>query len=219
VLRTPPPWLEVVIVGRYAPADEVVRRIRELWWTAHREPGLGRKMSSLRFALHERIHRMRWDPVDVYRTMLAADIGIIPVEPHVVAGEQAAWLLKSENRLTMKMALALPVIATPIPSYQGVIDQGSNGFLAGHRGMWLRHLDALRDPGLRRQMGLRARATVLERFSLEAQGRRLIAVFDRLVGSREAANEPFIHVPIGRLRPLAASGGSSYATEPPQVHR
>jgi len=103
--------------------------------------------------------------------MRQADIGIIPIDQE---DNPEGWNLKSENRLTMKMCVGLPVIATPIPSYQAVVEHGRNGFLARTQTDWLTCLEALRDPGLRRAMGERARETVIKTYSKEEQACRLI---------------------------------------------
>lgn len=83
------------------------------------------------------------------------------------------WMRKSENRLTMKMALGLPVVASPVPAYLDIVEQGVNGFIATTPADWHRCLAELRDPALRRSMGMRARQSVLERFSASARRRCL----------------------------------------------
>jgi glycosyltransferase involved in cell wall biosynthesis len=119
--------------------------------------------------------------------LVEADIGVIPIvadaDPAVIA---PAWKVKSENRLTMKMSAGLPVIATPIPSYEAVIEHGVNGFLARTRHDWDRCLDALRDPELRREMGEHARRSVSARFSMQAQAERFIAVCESLLERQPA---------------------------------
>jgi len=85
------------------------------------------------------------------------------------------------------------VIATPVPSYLPVIQHGANGFLAATPEDWLRYLDDLRDPDLRRMVGERARQSVLDRFSQETQAKNLLAVLDRLtLGS--PTREPAVRI-------------------------
>jgi glycosyltransferase involved in cell wall biosynthesis len=74
------------------------------------------------------------------------------------------------------MAIGLPVVATPIPSYEPVIKQGVNGFLARSQGDWVRCLSALRDPDARRAIGRNARESALTGYSKELQAQRLIEV-------------------------------------------
>lgn len=184
VLKTPPSWLNISIVGRYAPADQPVRRLREAYWTFNRQRDGQERMAYLRFLGQRRIRRIPWDPVGVYAHMCQADIGIIPVDTSEEAESGRLvpmWKVKSENRLTMKMCIGLPVIATPIPSYEPIIEQGRNGYLASTRGEWLDFLDALRDPDLRRDIGANARTSVIQRYSMQEQARLLIEVLSRLL--------------------------------------
>jgi len=114
------------------------------------------------------------------------DIGIIPIDPTREPDRDlpdALWRVRSENRLTMKMCVGLPVAATPVPAYEVVVHSGKNGFLCSSRDEWLDALTALRDPDLRREVGERARRDVLERYSKEEQARQLIRVLKGLVES------------------------------------
>jgi glycosyltransferase involved in cell wall biosynthesis len=112
--------------------------------------------------------------------MMQADIGILPVQTDPELGATTNWHVKSENRLTMKMAMGLPVIATPIPAYIPVVEQARNAYFANSRGEWMDALSELRDPALRRQIGLAARQSVLARYSAERQAEKLVAVFRAL---------------------------------------
>lgn len=183
VIETPPPWLQVVIVGDYPPTSHYVRRMKEVRWTIL-DQRRKERVDYLGFLFDRRIRCLPWDSVGVYRHIAEADIGIIPVDMHSeqpVPGSVPNWMVKSENRMTMKMSMALPVIASPVPSYEPVVEHGVNGFLAQSRGEWFSHLDALRDPALRRQVGQRARAAVCDRYSMGEQARRLIDVFRGLL--------------------------------------
>lgn len=115
--------------------------------------------------------------------MAQADIAVIPIdtrEAPTASNLPPAWKVKSENRLTLKMALGLPVVATPIPSYESIVEHGVNAFFVRTPADWRTCLDALRDPARRREMGSAARASVSRRYSMDAQARRLTAVLDSL---------------------------------------
>lgn len=185
VIARLPAWLEVVVVGRYPARSDRRGRLRELRWTLMGQPFRAR-WRYLRFLLDRRIRCVAWDPMAVYEEMQAADIGIIPIERADAPAPQLpvpAWKAKSENRLTMKMSIGLPVIATPIPSYESIVEHGVNGFLAHSRAEWLVYLDALRDPRLREEMGQRARLSVQDRYSMDEQARRLIKVFREVLAA------------------------------------
>ena len=186
LLGYPPEWLHVTIVGRYARRLKLVDRFNNARWTLAEKATSAERRAYLRFLLHPRIHRVAWDASDVYRHLLRADIGIIPVDVTgqwrtVVAGIPG-WMSKSENRLSLMMSAGLPVIATPIPAYEAVVDQGRNGFLAGNLEQWMQALEILRDPAARRRIGNAARATVHPRFSMERQAELLVAALRSIVG-------------------------------------
>lgn len=178
---SPPSWLSVSIVGRYAPG--AFQRLREARWALVLRHRGAARLQYLRFLANRRIHCLPWNAVTVYDHMRAADIGIIPVDDQAGAdpARVPSWQVKSENRLSMKMSLGLPVVATPIPSYLPLIKQGENGFLARNSKEWMTYLETLRDPVVRERVGREARASVLQRYSREEQARLLIGVLASLV--------------------------------------
>lgn len=181
LLTSLPKWLRVTVVGNYSPDDNRLRRLGENHWRFRRLGPWRQKLDYLRFLGNPRIRCEAWGPASVYMAMQRADIGIIPIEPDPVRDPTSEWRLKSENRLTLKMAMSLPVIATPIPSYEPVINQGVNGFLAHNHDEWMHYLTELRDPQFRQRMGMQARATALERYSMDLQAQRLISALKTLL--------------------------------------
>ncbi|MDR3368497.1 glycosyltransferase [Rhodoferax sp.] len=182
LLVSPPEWLRITIVGSYSADDNKLRRLRDHQWRLRNIGPLGQKLDYMRFLANPRIRCHAWGPESVYAEMQQADIGIIPIEPDTVRDPTGAWKLKSENRLTLKMAMALPVVATPIPSYEPVIDHGKNGFLARTPSEWLKYLSALRDPQLRQHVGQLARQRALAGYSMDLQAQRLITALQNLIG-------------------------------------
>lgn len=184
VLKSLPNWLNVSIIGRYPPKEQAMLRLRTAYWQLASQTDTSERIAYLRFLTNSRIQRIAWDPIDVYKIMQQADIGIIPIDiqpEEKLTQIPPLWKVKSENRLTMKMCVGLPVIATPIPSYLPVIDQGKNGFLANSNQDWLNYLNALRDPKLRQDIGVNARQSVLDKYSKEEQARRFITVLRNLI--------------------------------------
>lgn len=177
VIGRPPPWLRVTVAGAYPAPGWRGQRLRWARQQLAREPG-GTRLGTIASLLDRRIQRVAWHPTGVYDLLEQADIGIIPVDIH----GPAYWKVKSENRLTLKMAAALPVIATPVPAYEPIVVSGGNAFLARSRDEWMAHLEALRDPALRLAMGTRARESVLPRYSKETQAQALIAVLRAALG-------------------------------------
>lgn len=179
----PPPWLEVHVVGHYPPRSARLERIRLagrlLAAQAHGED----RLALLRFFLNPRIRCVKWHPEGVYEELLAADIGIIPIDrssEHLASGHPPSWAVKSENRLTLMMAAGLPVVATPIPAYRPIVRHGENAFFAETPRDWAEALNALRDPELRRLVGRRARESVIHGYSQERQAQRFLDVLQSL---------------------------------------
>jgi hypothetical protein len=81
------------------------------------------------------------------------------------------WALsKSANRVLQSMALGVPVLASPIPSYKETIVNGINGFLCENENDWIENLVCLTDETRRRQMSQTAYEYVSQRFSLAEIG-------------------------------------------------
>jgi glycosyltransferase involved in cell wall biosynthesis len=185
VIVDPPSWLHVTIMGRYAAANQQLQRGREARWQLLGQTNIPEKLRFARFVTNPSIKRASWDSEGVYDALLQADIGIIPIATNKTDTASASWKVKSENRLTLKMAVGLPVVATPIPAYEPVVQQGGNAFLAQERSEWLTALSALRDPALRRSIGQQARQSALAAYSMERQAEKLIAVLHSVIGSND----------------------------------
>ncbi|MEW5781484.1 MAG: glycosyltransferase family protein [Pseudomonadota bacterium] len=186
VLKRPPPWLELEIIGRYPAARPYIENLRHNYWTFLQQKCWRDRLAYLNFVANRRIKRIPWDPQGVYDRLRRADIGIIPIDmepPEEPNSPVPSWKVKSENRLTMKMCVGLPVIATRIPSYEPVIEHGRNGFFAHSRKEWLEYLQTLRDPQLRKSIGMAARKSVIDRYSMQSQAEKLIKVLRALVQS------------------------------------
>ncbi len=187
-----PPFLEVEVIGRYPAETNLRRRFDWARWTLARKSSWNEKRRFLQFLFNRRIKRVQWRPDTVYERMAAADIAIIPIEmidDPVPGANISWWQVKSENRLTMKMCIGLPVIAGPVPSYFPVIERGENGYIAETPEEWLQCLEELRDPALRRRIGEKARASVAKRFSRETQAERLVKVLGGLVPGEQATSK------------------------------
>ncbi|MBN2302112.1 MAG: glycosyltransferase [Lentisphaerae bacterium] len=118
-------------------------------------------------------HRfVEWDKNTVATAIVEHDVALIPA---FLASDHD--MAKSSNRLTMFMALGMPVIASPVPSYTEIVRNGENGFIAGSRADWLNALQKLTEPGIAERIGQCARANVIETFSLKRTVETYLAVF------------------------------------------
>jgi glycosyltransferase involved in cell wall biosynthesis len=93
-----------------------------------------------------------------------ADIGVVPVI-------ETDWSpYKFFFKTIQFMSLGLPVVAAATGSNLEIIEDGVNGFLARDEKDWHDKLKILtEDAKLRKQLGEKARQTVLERFDIERQ--------------------------------------------------
>ncbi|MBN1994483.1 MAG: glycosyltransferase [Anaerolineae bacterium] len=89
------------------------------------------------------------------------DIALVPVEP----GAHYNWR-KPAGRVLLAMALGLPVVASAIPAYESVIDQGRTGYIARSPDEWVQFIEQLaHNPAQREIMGLAARRFALGNYS------------------------------------------------------
>lgn len=106
------------------------------------------------------------------------DIGIMPLLDDRYAQGKCAFKLIEYG------AVGLPSVASDIGANGEVVEEGVTGFLAGDdAGFQARLAELIRDPGLRADMGARARARIQERYSLEAQTRAVADLMRRVVGA------------------------------------
>ena len=183
----PPSFVDVTVVGCYPPERTLLDQARHLRDRLQEPPWLSAKVRALSQIAYPGFRKVDWSLERAYRIMLDSDVGIIPVDmtPRKWPGQPASpWQVKSENRLTMKMALGLPVVTSPVPSYLDILQDGVNGFIALNRPDWRRALDRLRNPELRERIGRNARECVVQRFSQVAQARKLVDVLHAVANRR-----------------------------------
>jgi glycosyltransferase involved in cell wall biosynthesis len=89
------------------------------------------------------------------------DIGIMPIPDD-------AWSKgKCAAKALQYMALETPAVCSDVGANREVIEQGVNGFLAESEEEWANALEILvKDDSLRKKMGVEARKTVVERYSM-----------------------------------------------------
>lgn len=118
-----------------------------------------------------------WDLNTVTDEILTCDIAVIPTF-------HDDWALaKSNNRLTMFMALGIPVIASNIPAYNKIIKNGVNGFLADNKEDWIKYLSLLQDPELRIKIAAQARRDVIPNYSIDVIGKKWLTLFAQMINA------------------------------------
>lgn len=107
------------------------------------------------------------------------DIGLMPLRDE-------DWSRgKGGCKLLQYMAAGIPTVSSPVGINSEIVTDGQDGFLASGDAEWVEKLSRLvRDPGLRREIGRRARETVREKYSLDKWQKVFL---DTLLGSERGA--------------------------------
>jgi glycosyltransferase involved in cell wall biosynthesis len=125
---------------------------------------------------------IKWDLLNWPKRMCDCDVVLCPQRVDV----QPA---KSNVKVTTALDMGLPVIASPIRSYKEVIKEGENGFLCDKQEEWYEALIKLKDPEVRRKIGLAGKKSV-ENYTLERIATEWCIVLDHLIsGSILAINK------------------------------
>lgn len=122
------------------------------------------------------IQGMPWRRDTELQDLAGIDIGIMPLPDDPWAKGKCG--LKG----LQYMALGIPAIMSPVGVNTEIIQDGVNGYLADGTGEWLRKLSILvEDAELRRKIGMQARRTVEERYSVKVWRDRYLQLFNDLL--------------------------------------
>jgi L-malate glycosyltransferase len=126
-----------------------------------------------------------WDLDRETLDLAEMDIGVYPLP-------NEEWVLgKSGLKALQYMGMAVPVVATRIGAACDFIEDGVNGFLASSHQEWIEKLSRLvREPELRRRIGLAGRQTVEERFSVRVNADTYVRVLNSAI---DTARQPAAH--------------------------
>lgn len=125
------------------------------------------------FRCRDRIKIDSWIPPDeISRHLSNTDIGLLPLIQDTKFNRA-----KSPTKLFEYMAMAKPTVSSNIGEAGRVIHDAINGFLAKDKEEFMVKMDKLiTDPVLRVQMGILARRSVEENYSLSVLGRQLYEI-------------------------------------------
>jgi len=116
-----------------------------------------------------------WSLEDEYRQLQDIDIGVAPL----FDGEWEKY--KCGFKLINYMAAGIPPVASDVGENRYIIQDGVNGFLCRNSCDWIRKLRKLiESEELRRNMGINARKTIEERYSMERNAKALARILFKL---------------------------------------
>ena len=104
--------------------------------------------------------------------LLAFHVGLMPLEDDLWAKGKCAF------KALQYMALGIPALVSPVGMNTEVVQDGYNGYVCATAADWdarLRQL--LANPALRQHLGQAARATVVERYSVQANTANFLRLF------------------------------------------
>lgn len=119
----------------------------------------------------------RWQSRREVPFLHQCDIGIMPLPDD-------PWVkLRSHLKVRQFMAVGVPCVASPVGIIPELIQDGVNGFLASSESEWLERLSLLIDnPKLRNEMGEKARAAILAKYSGRVWAQTVASILQDSVG-------------------------------------
>lgn len=125
-----------------------------------------------------RLRNRPWKLEEELSYFQGADVGVYPVRDDEWGRGKCAF------KAIQFMAVGVPVVASPVGASLELIRDGENGFFATSDREWEEKIGRLvQDPWLRQRMGEAARKTIVERYSLQVIGPRLVAAVRDIVGA------------------------------------
>lgn len=114
-----------------------------------------------------------WD-VDKLLEILTDKIDVIIV-PIDLSKDKNKIYSKTANRVTLPMSIGVPVIATPIPTYELVIKNKVNGYLCESEKEWTDALTDLFPCKKRQEIGQHSMSEIHEKYSLKSLIKRWVS--------------------------------------------
>lgn len=118
---------------------------------------------------------VRFDERRLVKALLGCDVVISP------KGLANSYDMgHTELKITVGMALGLPAIGSPQQSYREAISYKGGGFVVSTEAEWLEAFTRLQDWTVRREIGARARETVVEKYSVPVVANQFLEVIRTL---------------------------------------
>lgn len=136
----------------------------ELRVISNQPPDFEQSLRSLRY--------LPWQKVTEIPDLLTFHIGLMPLEDDPWAQGKCAF------KALQYMALGIPALVSPVGMNTEVVQDGVNGYICREPADWLHHLrQLLTDAAHRQRLGLAARATIEQRYSVHANTANFLGLF------------------------------------------
>jgi len=121
------------------------------------------------------IHGIEWFLKNELEQLSEIDIGIMPLPDN-------EWTRgKCGLKGLQYMALEIPSVMSPVGVNCEIVSDGVNGFLAKDENEWIEKVSVLiENPEVRKKIGEEARKTVEEKYSVNSQKEKYLALFKKL---------------------------------------
>jgi len=121
----------------------------------------------------------KWDIATEVAFAQSFNIGIVPLPDN-------AWTRgKGNYKLLQYMASGIPAVASPVETSKDMIKDGVNGFLANSHKEWVDKISLLiENENLRKKMGIEARKTMEDRYSLKMAAEKLVEIFENILNNK-----------------------------------
>ncbi len=127
------------------------------------------------------VRNHRWTPGEEIAYLKEADIGLMPLETSRCALGKCAF------KALQYMGVGTPCVVSPVGMNAEIIEDGVDGFLAEGPEEWRDKLERLiSDAALRKNMGRRARETVVARYSHSVNYPKLKEALERVGAAKRA---------------------------------
>lgn len=115
----------------------------------------------------------KWS-VEAFTSLLEkCDLAILPQK----------WNWKGGNKMVQAVTHNLPTVSSNTPSYRHIAEAtGTEEFLCGSTGEWMRALDAMFDPDTRNQFLYKTSKWVWDNYNMDCIGQQWIDLFEELLG-------------------------------------
>jgi glycosyltransferase involved in cell wall biosynthesis len=117
-----------------------------------------------------------WKLEEEINELNSFDISLMPMPDNQWTKGKCAF------KLLLYMSMGIPAICSPVGMNKEVIQEGKNGFFASSTEEWFEKIQLLiKNPGLRKKIGLEVRKTVEEKYSVNIWAPVFVEVLEKAI--------------------------------------